>query len=111
MRLDYLQKILGHVRSGLTCPCCQEVFGNSDVKIVSINERTIDIAINCPHCQTNARVSAQVTTQKSVVPVMPQKEVAPEISTQAHITPEALEGLRDQITHLSSSDIEHLGTD
>ena len=88
-----------------------KLVGNSDLKIVAIKERTIDIGINCPHCLTEARVSAQIATNKKVVPVIPVTEMAPEISTQAHITPEALEGLRDQITHLSSSDIEHLGTE
>jgi len=114
MRLDYLQKILAHVKNGLTCPRCQAVFGAAELKIVSIKAQALDVCIDCPHCDTTARVSAQVTTgaakrrtRTKTKPTAP-RAVDAAVSAQAHITPEGLENLRREITHLSASDIEGL---
>lgn len=97
MRIDYLQKILGHVRKGLTCPRCQEVFGVAQVKVLAIRERHLDLSVNCPHCATEARIAAEVTTKKQ------------QIATKAHVTPESVAGLKQSISGLSAQDIEHLG--
>lgn len=110
MKIDYLQKILGHIKKSLTCPRCQTVFGSSEIQVLAIRDRKVDLGIKCPHCQTDARVSAEVTTQKTIAP-LPAKRKTTErstISTQTHMSPENLEGLRRSISHLSASDIEGL---
>lgn len=110
MKIDYLQKILGHIKKSLTCPRCQTVFGSSEVQVLAIRDRRIDLGIKCPHCNTDARVSAEVTTQKSIVrkPTAPPSVERTKVSTQTQVSPESLEGLRRSISRLSASDIEGL---
>ena len=109
MQLDYLQKILGHVKKGLTCPRCQVVFGSAEINILAIRDRNIDLSIKCPHCETEARISAQVTTHKAKI-TRPESITKETISTTTHVTPENVEDLRRTISGLSASDIDGLGT-
>jgi len=107
MKLDYLQKILGHVKSGLTCPRCQKPFGSAEVKIVSIREKDLDVAVDCPHCHTAARISAQITAQPNSLKHA-NADLKAQLSTTTPLTAENLEVLKREITHLSSSDIAGL---
>ncbi len=113
MRIDYLQKILAHVRKGLTCPRCQEAFGSPEVNVLAIGKQKIELAVNCPHCGTAARISAEVATKKVVGRKRSRKEKSEtehQVSAHAHITPENIADLRRSISQLSSSDIEDLNT-
>jgi len=110
MQLDYLQKILGHIRKGLTCPRCQQAFGSPEIKILAIRDKNIDLAVACPHCGTDARISAEVTTQKKLARRR-QGAKAAKISTKAHVSAENVDELRQSISQLSASDIEHLSTE
>lgn len=113
MRLDYLQRILGHVKKGLTCPRCQKEFGGAEIKVLSIREAQLDLSVHCPHCGTNANISAAVTTQKKRLVRGPAKTSAADsqVTTKAHITPESVEQLKRGISRLSAGDIEEISTE
>lgn len=113
MRLDYLQRILGHVKKGLTCPRCQKEFGGAEIKVLSIKDKQLDLSVHCPHCDTDANISAAVTTQKKRLVRGPAKihESESTVTTKAHITPENIEHLKRGISQLSAGDIEQINAE